>query len=261
MLDGFLTIHAIAIAGASPVDGKASTIPTRHIVSAFDEQLDILHDLVRQMGLLAERQITDAVTAMTERNTDLASQVMAKDGELDELERKVEAQTVRLLALRSPKANDLRDVIGALRVANNLERIGDFAANVAKRSFVLQAQPEVSLARSMLPIGRAVADMLATVMKAYDEDDAETALAVRQRDEEVDRAYTSLFRELLTYMMESPARITACTHLLFAAKNLERIGDHATNIAETLCFRVQGQPLDQERAKGDGTADMTVMPA
>lgn len=261
MLDGFLTIHAIALAGASPVDGKAQPIPTRHIVSAFDEQLDILHDLVRRMGVLAERQITDAVTAMTDRNTDLASQVMAKDGELDELERKVEAQTVRLLALRHPKANDLRDVIGALRVANNLERIGDFAANVAKRSFVLQSQPEVSLARSMLPIGRAVADMLSAVMKAYDEDDAETALAVRERDEDVDRAYTALFRELLTYMMESPARITACTHLLFAAKNLERIGDHATNIAETLCFRVQGQKLDTDRPKGDGTAGMTVMPA
>lgn len=251
MLDGFLTIHAIAIAGASPVDGKTSIIPTRHIVSAFDEQLDILHDLVRQMGVLAERQITDAVAAMTDRDTDLASQVMAKDAELDELERKVEAQTVRLLALRHPKANDLRDVIGALRVANNLERIGDFAANVAKRSFVLQSQPEVSLARSMLPIGRAVADMLAAVMKAYDEDDAETALAVRRRDEEVDRAYTSLFRELLTYMMEDARAITPCTHLLFMAKNIERVGDHATNIAENVWFLVKGEEKLPPRDKRD----------
>ncbi|MFV3131759.1 phosphate signaling complex protein PhoU [Niveispirillum sp. KHB5.9] len=243
------------------MDEKASVVPTRHIVTAFDEQLDLLHDLVREMGRLAGEQIIDAVAAIAGRDGDLAGRVMTRDARLDELEHKVEAQTVRLLALRHPKANDLRVVIAGLRIANNLERIGDFAANVAKRSLTLQSQPEVALARSMLPIGRAVADMLSDVMKAYDNDDAEAALAVRRRDEEVDHAYSALFRELLTYMMESPARITACTHLLFAAKNLERIGDHATNIAETLCFRVHGHPLDAERAKGDDTASMTVMPA
>jgi len=212
------------------------------------------------MGRLAAQQISDSVVAMAERDTDLAAAVVSRDANLDDLERKVEAQTVRLLALRHPKANDLRVVIAGLRIANNLERIGDFAANVAKRVMVLHALPEVTLARSMRPIGRSVADMLTSVMRAYDEDDAALAMEVRNRDEEVDRAYTALFRELLTYMMESPNRITACTHLLFAAKNLERIGDHATNIAETLCFRVLGQPLEEARVKGDDTSTMTVMP-
>ncbi|MFV3073933.1 phosphate signaling complex protein PhoU [Niveispirillum fermenti] len=243
------------------MDEKSSVVPTRHIVSAFDEQLDILHELIREMGRVAVRQITEAVTAMTERDGDLATAVMARDSVLDDLERKVEAQTMRLLVLRHPKANDLRDVIAAMRIANNLERIGDFASNVAKRTMVLQTLPEVALARSMRPIARSVADMLELVMQAYDEADDTKALAVRDKDEEVDRAYTALFRELLTYMMEGPVRITACTHLLFAAKNLERIGDHATNIAETLCYRVQGQPLDAARAKGDDTAAVTVMPA
>lgn len=243
------------------MDEKASVVPTRHIVTAYDEQLNILHDLVREMGRLAGEQITDAVAAMADRDTNLAGRVMERDARLDTLEQKVEAQVVRLLVLRHPKANDLRVVIAALRIANNLERIGDFAANVAKRSMTLQSQPEVGLARSMLPIGHAVADMLADVMRAYDTNDAEAAMSVRERDADIDRAYTALFRELLTYMMESPARITACTHLLFAAKNLERIGDHATNIAETLCFRVSGHPLDEARAKGDDTSTMTVMPA
>lgn len=242
------------------MDEKISTTPTRHIVSAFDEQMDILRGLVRQMGALAGQQITDAVQAMTARDIPLATSVIARDMVLDDLEQKVEAQTMRLLVLRHPKANDLRYVIGALKIANNLERIGDFAANVAKRAYALHSQPEVTLTGSMSPIGRAVADMLATVMTAYEGGDAEAALAVRQRDEDVDRAYTALFRELLTYMMESPTRITACTHLLFAAKNLERIGDHATNIAEVLCYCVQGHPLDDVRAKDDGTAEMTVMP-
>ncbi|WP_292911305.1 phosphate signaling complex protein PhoU [Niveispirillum sp.] len=242
------------------MDENVNVVPTRHIVTAFDEQLDILHDLVREMGRLAGEQITDAVCAMIDRDADLAGRVMARDMQLDTLEQKVEAQVVRLLVLRHPKANDLRVVIAGLRIANNLERIGDFAANVAKRSMTLQSQPEVALARSMMPIGRAVADMLADVMKVYDSDDAGAAMAVRERDADIDRAYTALFRELLTYMMESPARITACTHLLFAAKNLERIGDHATNIAETLCFRVSGHMLDDARAKGDDTATMTVMP-
>ena len=242
------------------MDEKVTVAPSRHIVTAFDEQLNVLHGLIRDMGQMAGEQIADAVAAMADRDTELAGRVMARDAELDALEQKVEAQVLRLLVLRHPKANDLRVVIAGLRIANNLERIGDFAANVAKRSMALHSQPEVALARSMLPIGRAVADMLAEVMGAYETNDADAALAVRSKDADVDRAYTALFRELLTYMMESPARITACTHLLFAAKNLERIGDHATNIAETLCFRASGQPLDEARAKGDDTSTMTVMP-
>ncbi|WP_029011717.1 phosphate signaling complex protein PhoU [Niveispirillum irakense] len=239
------------------MDDKINPIPTRHIVTAYDEQLGILHGYVREMGRLAVAQINDAITAMIGRDPDLAGRVMARDEALDTLERQVEAQTVRLLALRQPVANDLRVVIAGMRISSNLERIGDFAANIAKRSLTLDTLPEVALSASMQPIGRAVADMLSQVMEAYDQDDIESALAVRARDEEVDRAYTALFRELLTYMMESPQRITACTHLLFAAKNLERIGDHATNIAETLCFRIQGQQVQEERIKGDATASLT----
>jgi phosphate transport system protein len=244
----------------APVDEKNSVVPTRHIVTAYDEQLNKLHGFIKEMGRLAGEQIIDAVAAMTDRDTALAARVMDRDRRLDALEREAEAQTIRLLALRQPVANDLRVVVAALRIANNLERIGDFASNVAKRSLTLDTLPEVSLTHSMAPIGRAVTDMLVSVMQAYESDDLQAALAVRDRDEEVDRAYTALFRELLTYMMESPQRITACTHLLFAAKNLERIGDHATNIAETICFRIQGEALAVERLKGDDTSTVTVMP-
>ncbi|MDG5495582.1 phosphate signaling complex protein PhoU [Niveispirillum sp. BGYR6] len=242
------------------MDDKISAVPTRHIVTAYDEQLNKLHGFIREMGQLAGAQIVDAVAALTDRDGALATRVMERDRRLDELEREAEAQTIRLLALRQPVANDLRVVVAALRISSNLERIGDFASNVAKRSLALDALPEISLTHSMIPIGRAVSEMLANVMQAYETDDLQTALAVRQRDEEVDRAYTALFRELLTYMMESPQRITACTHLLFAAKNLERIGDHTTNIAETICFRIQGEALAVERAKGDDTSTVTVMP-
>lgn len=239
---------------------QTSANPTRHIVSAYDEQLNTLHGFIYEMGSLAKEQIEAAVAAMTGREPGLAAKVMERDQALDMLERKVEAQTIRLLALRQPVANDLRVVIAALRISANLERIGDFAANIAKRSLALETLPEVTLSASMVPIGRAVADMVARVMQAYRADDLAMALAVREQDAEVDRAYTALFRELLTYMMESPQRITACTHLLFAAKNLERIGDHATNIAETICFRIQGEQLADDRHKDDDTSSLTAMP-
>ncbi|WP_240002537.1 phosphate signaling complex protein PhoU [Oleisolibacter albus] len=233
--------------------------PPRHIVNAYDAELKALHGLITRMGEIACRQIDDAIAAIVNRDGTLAQTVMQGDSELDALEREVESHTVRLLALRQPMARDLRDVVGALRIASNLERIGDFAANVAKRSLALQSLPVIELTRSLQPIGRAVAEMLREVMRVYHTDDLAAALAVRSRDEEVDRAYTALFRELLTYMMESPQRITACTHLLFVAKNLERIGDHTTNIAETICFRIQGREPEGERSKGDESSFTVVM--
>lgn len=233
------------------MDESKTAAPSRHIVNAYDVELKLLSNLITEMGELAVRQIGDAMAAIIRRDSELAQSVMAGDVALDALEHKVENQTIRLLALRQPMARDLREIVGALRVASNLERIGDFAANVAKRSLALDALPEVELARSLAPIGRAVAEMLEEVMRVYHTDDLDAAMAVRARDEEVDRAYTALFRELLTYMMESPQRITPCTHLLFVAKNLERIGDHATNVAESICFRIQGRLPSEERLKGD----------
>ncbi|MFM2044664.1 MAG: phosphate transport system regulatory protein PhoU [Pseudomonadota bacterium] len=223
----------------------------RHIVVSYDKELNALHALIARMGVLAREELADSVTAICDRDTGLAATVMERDGELDRLERAVESQTLRLLALRQPMARDLREVVGALRISNNLERIGDFAANVAKRAVALQSLAEVPVSASLRPIGQIAVGMVADVMRAYDTDDLALATAVRDRDQDLDRAYTALFRELLTYMMESPQRITACTHLLFAAKNLERIGDHATNIAETICFRIKGRVPTEEREKGD----------
>ncbi|ASG20087.1 phosphate signaling complex protein PhoU [Nitrospirillum viridazoti] len=227
---------------------------TGHIVASYDEELAQLHRTITHMGRLASTQLSRALKATLERDGDLAAAVMADDAQVDALEQQIENQTLKLLALRAPVGRDLREVVAALKIANNLERIGDFAANVAKRSLALNQMPEVELTRSLRRIGDAANDMLTQVVTAYADGDAAAALAVREADNEVDLAYTALFRELLTYMMEAPQRITACTHLMFAAKNLERIGDHATNIAETLCFQVLGQAPDAERAKGDDTA-------
>lgn len=232
----------------------------RHIVNAYDQELEKLHGLIIRMGTLAAEQLGRAIQAIVDRNVDLAGEVVAADGQIDELEREVEAQTIRLLALRQPMARDLRDVVSALRISNNLERVGDFAANVAKRALALQSMPEVELARSLGPIGTLAVEMLRDIMRAYDSDDLALAESVRQRDQSLDRAYTSLFRELLTYMMEAPQRITACTHLMFAAKNMERIGDHATNVAETLIFQISGHLPEAEREKGDTSAFEVVTP-
>ncbi|WP_044559853.1 phosphate signaling complex protein PhoU [Azospirillum sp. B4] len=234
---------------------------TGHIVASYDGELAQLHRAITDMGRLASTQLGRALKATLDRDGDLAASVMADDARIDMLEQQIENQTLKLLALRAPVGRDLREVVAALKISNNLERIGDFAANVAKRSLALNQMPEVELTRSLRRIGEAANDMLTRVVTAYADGDAAAALAVRDADSEVDLAYTALFRELLTYMMESPQRITACTHLMFAAKNLERIGDHATNIAETLCFQILGQAPDAERAKGDDTALTIVTPS
>jgi phosphate transport system protein len=173
---------------------------------------------------------------------------------VDDLEREVESLVVRLLALRQPMARDLRQILAALKIASDLERIGDYAANVAKRSIALSQVPPVRPVYSLPRMGRLGQEMIKDMLDAYVERDADKALAVWLRDEELDEMYTSLFRELLTYMIEDPRNITACTHLLFMAKNLERIGDHTTNIAETLYFLVHGTPLTQARPKRDRTS-------
>lgn len=227
------------------------TIGDQHIVRSFDEELKRLHDALARMGGLTEQQLKGAIEALEHRDSDLATRIMNDDVRVDDCESFVNEQTVRLLALRAPVADDLRAVIATLKAAGDLERIADHAANAAKRSLVLNQMPPVAPMRSLVRMGRLVQALLAEVLDAYLTHDAEKALAVRSRDQEVDDLYSSLFREILTYMMEDPRTITAGTHLMFIAKNIERIGDHATNIAETLHFLVVGSPLQGARPKGN----------
>jgi len=224
---------------------------SEHIIKSYDEELQRLDDTITQMGGVAESQLAAAIDAVVKRDSDFATEVIENDARIDALEREIESLVVRLLALRQPMARDLRQSIAALKIASDLERIGDYAANVAKRAIALNQTPPVRPAYAIPRMGKLGQAMIKDILDAYVERDADKALAVWLRDEELDEMYTSLFRELLTYMIEDPRNITACTHLLFIAKNLERIGDHTTNIAETLYFLVHGTPLAQTRPKGD----------
>jgi len=229
-----------------------------HIIKSYDDELHRLDNTIAEMGGMAESQLAAAIDAVARRDSDMASEVIEGDVKVDELEHEVEALVVRLLALRQPMARDLRQIVAALKIATDLERICDYAANVAKRSIVLNQSPPVKPVYSLPRMGRLGQAMIKDMLDAYVERDAEKAMAVWLKDEELDEMYTSLFRELLTYMIEDPRNITPCTHLLFMAKNLERIGDHTTNIAETLYFLVHGTPLQQVRPKRDRTSLATV---
>jgi len=226
---------------------------SEHIIKSYDEELRRLDNAITQMGGLAETQLASAIEAVVKRDSRLAADVVEADARIDQLEHEIEAMAVKLLALRQPMAVDLRQILSALKTASDLERIADYATNVAKRSIVLNQTPPVKPAFAIPRMGRLAQGMIKDVLDAYVERDAEKALLVWARDEELDEMYTSLFRELLTYMMEDPRNITACTHLVFMAKNIERIGDHATNIAETLYFMVHGTPLAMARPKRDRT--------
>ena len=229
-----------------------------HIVRSFDEQLDNLTRTVVHMGGLAESQLASAIDALARRDSELASKVVSSDTGLDEMEQQVEEQAVNLLALRQPMAVDLREVIAAFKISSDVERIGDYAVNVAKRVLALNQLPPVKPVYAVPRMARLVQGIVKDTFDAYMERDAEKALDVWRRDEEVDEMYTSLFRELLTYMMEDPRSITPCTHLLFVAKNIERIGDHSTNIAETIHFLATGTYIEGGRPKGD-TSSYTVV--
>jgi len=224
-----------------------------HIVKSYDEELNRLENTIMQMGGLAETQLIAAIRAVEERDSDLAADVVETDQEVDQLEQDVGHLVVRLLALRQPLARDLREILGALKVASDLERMCDYAANVAKRSIALNQAPPVRPVYALPLMAKFAAELIHDVLDAYAKRDAQKALEVWMRDEELDEMYSGLFRELLTYMMEDARNITASTHLLFMAKNIERIGDHATNIAETLYFAVNGTTLNQARPKGDRT--------
>jgi len=228
---------------------------TEHIVSSFDNDLKEIGRRVVEMGGQAERLVADSVEALVKRDSEAAQKVIVLDGPIDLLQREIEEKAILTIARRQPLAGDLREIVAAMRIANDLERIGDLAKNTAKRVLALNGEfhPQ-KLVRGVEHMSGIVLEQLKMVLDSYANRDETRALEVWQRDGEVDVLYTSLFRELLTYMMEDPRNISLCTHLLFCAKNIERIGDHATNIAETVHYLATGQLLTEERPKQDTTS-------
>jgi phosphate transport system protein len=225
-------------------------LATDHIVKSYDDELNLLNANIVQMGGLVEAQLAAAMEVVATRDTRAAAGIVESDDKVDELNYQIDSQTIRLLALRQPMAMDLRNVIGAIKISSDLERIADYAANVAKRSIVLNESPPVASVRTIPRMGQVVQAMIRDVLDAYVSRDAGKAVEVWRRDEEVDEMYIGLFREILTYMMEDPRNITPFTHLMFMAKHMERIGDHITNIAETVYFLVRGKRLRESRERG-----------
>jgi phosphate transport system protein len=225
-----------------------------HTAKAFDVDLQELSRMVAEMGGLTEKQIADAVDALSRRNPEQARQIVEADLEIDALQREIEAKAVLTIARRQPMAVDLRELLSALRLCSDLERIGDLAKNIAKRVLVLDVELHSSrVIRGVQHMGTLVLAQLKQVLDSYAGRDLEKALAVWNGDEQIDAMCTSIFRELLTYMMEDPRNITPCIHLMFCAKNIERMGDHATNIAETVYYMIEGHSMPDLRPKGDTT--------
>ena len=226
-----------------------------HIVRSYEEELSLLNNKIAKMGGLAEQVLGQSIDALEGRDPDLAGDTIQQDEAIDELEKEIEEQAIVMIARRQPMAYDLRQIMAALRISSDLERIGDLGKNIAKRALaVVGEQQPKQLMLGLKHMGELALGQLKEVLDAYIERDADRALKVWYRDEEIDAMYNSLFRELLTYMMEDPRNIGLCTHLLFGAKNIERIGDHATNIAETVYYLVHGRPITDQRPKGDNTS-------
>jgi len=232
-----------------------------HIVSSYDAELQDLRRTISEMGGIAEKMLADAIAALVRGDTALAQAVIAIDPRLDALQRAIEERAILTLVRRQPMAIDLREIVGAMRVATDLERIGDLAKNMGKRVAALENdfQP-LKLMRGLEHMTDLVQSQVKSVLDAYAAHDLPAAMAVWKGDEEVDAICTSLFRELLTYMMEDPRNISFCIHLMFCAKNIERIGDHATNIAETVFYMIEGQQMLDKRPKGDMTNFATTVP-
>lgn len=230
-----------------------------HIVKQYDSELHRLTGEILRMGELAINQLSAAMDVLERRDSQGATRVIASDAAIDALEHEVSHDVIRLLALRQPMARDLREILASLRIASDIERIGDYAANAAKRSIVLNQAPAIPAVAALAALNRIAIDMLREVLIAYRDRDDVRAMIVRARDAELDALYTGLFRELLTYMAEDPRSISSAIHVMFIAKNLERVGDHATNIAENIWFIVHGAPLIEEREKRDYTST-TVQP-
>ncbi|MCX5580389.1 phosphate signaling complex protein PhoU [Kaistia terrae] len=232
---------------------------SEHIVTRYDEELNDVARRIAEMGGMAERLVDVAVGSLMRVDTATAKTVIADDKKLDILQRECEERAIMIIARRQPMAMDLREVIGVQRIASDLERIGDLAKNIAKRVMALDGQFQSKRFNTGVEhMAQLSLAQLKDVLDAYATRDVEQAYQVWKRDEEIDAMYTSLFRELLTYMMEDPRNITFCTHLLFCAKNIERIGDHATNIAETVHYVVTGQVLAEDRPKQDESSSTAV---
>ena len=231
-----------------------------HIVKSFDEELERIRQYIMRMGGEAESQLAKAILALGRRDSDLARKVVEQDAAIDALEQELEETAVKLIALRQPMADDLRAVVAALKISSDLERIGDLAKNIAKRSIALNQMPPTEGMGGIQRMARIVQGIIKDMLDAFAKRDVEKATAVWERDAEVDEMYTALFRELLTYMMEDPRNISPCTHMVFVAKNIERMGDHATNIAETVIYQDTGARVEAERPKGDTSSFQIVTP-
>ena len=229
---------------------------TPHIRTAFDEDLRNISASISEMGGLAEEQLNSAIQAMVNRDSDLATEVIAADKRLDALEAQLEKTTIEVIALRTPVAADLREVIAALKVASALERIGDLAKNVAKRTLVLNQDRPPRVMSSIARMGKQVQALVTEALDAYTEKDQGLAVSVWKRDVEIDEMHNSIFRELITYMMEDPRTIGLASQLLFVVKNLERIGDHTTFIAEMTYFVATGEALTEDRPKSTEIEDL-----
>ena len=231
---------------------------TDHTVRAYDDELMEIGRKITEMGGIAETMLANAIQSLVKGDTDLAQRVIATDPKLDVLEREIEEKAILTIARRQPMAIDLRALVSAIRIASDLERIGDLAKNVGKRVVAIDGQfaPQ-KIVGGVIHISDLALDRLHRVLDAYAHRDVEAAISVWNQDEEIDQLYNSLFRELLTYMMEDPRNIGFCAHLLFSAKNIERIGDHATNIAETIKYLVTGETVVTDRPRAaDGYAPL-----
>ncbi|MFG1350497.1 phosphate signaling complex protein PhoU [Xanthobacter autotrophicus] len=230
-----------------------------HTVSSFDQELKEVGRKVVEMGGLAERLVADSVSSLIKRDGALAQKVVLLDTTVDQMQREIEDRAILVIAKRQPVANDLREIVSAIRIANDLERIGDLAKNVGKRVMAIEGEYHpAKLVRGVEHISDLVLEQLKEVLDAYAARNEAKAVEVWGRDSAIDTMYTSLFRELLTYMMEDPRNISVCTHLLFCAKNIERIGDHATNVAEIVYYMVTGQNLPESRPKADASSETTL---
>ena len=234
---------------------------SNHIHSAYDSELKFLARRISEMGGLAEQMVSDAVRALVHSDSALAQRVISEDAILDAAEREIGDKAIVMIARRQPMAVDLREIVSAMRVAIDLERIGDLAKNIGKRVTAIESdfQP-LKLIRGLEHMTDLVQSQVKSVLDAYAAHDLPAAMTVWKGDEEVDAICTSLFRELLTYMMEDPRNISFCIHLMFCAKNIERIGDHATNIAETVFYMIEGQQMLDKRPKGDMTTFAATVP-
>jgi len=233
---------------------------TDHIVKSFDDELNKLSDLVSRMGGLAEEQIERAIDALQKRDGVAATETIENDRKIDALQLEIEELAIQMIVRRQPLAADLRHTVAALKIAPLIERIGDYAKNIGRRTLALNQSPPVKPLFTIPRMGRMARNMVQDVLDAFSNNDVEKARAVWERDAELDDMYDSLFRELLTYMMEDPRSITACTHLLFVARNIERIGDLATNVAQGVPYQVEGQTLSEDRPKADEASVTVVEP-